>query len=143
MRRGRCRWRMCWPFPKLRKMSSSLATPNNWSSRSRAVIPTVPLFPLEHLLAGAKTISPDKGLFLERTWRLHPKLCEFTSEVFYEGRLFSREGLENQRIEGHPWLGDHGLWFVPVFHEGNQNTSEEEVDVVVRLVDSLVQPGVN
>ena len=28
---------------------------------------------LEHLLAGAKTIPPDKGLFLEKTWRLHPK----------------------------------------------------------------------
>lgn len=29
---------------------------------------------LEHLLAGAKTIAEDKGLFLEKTWRLHPKL---------------------------------------------------------------------
>jgi hypothetical protein len=47
---------------------------------------------LEHLLSGAKTISSDKGLFLERTWRLHPKLCDFTSEVFYEGRLHPREG---------------------------------------------------
>jgi AAA domain-containing protein len=33
---------------------------------------------LEHLLAGARTIPADKGLFLERTWRLHPKLCAFT-----------------------------------------------------------------
>ena len=39
---------------------------------------------LEHLLAGRKTISPDNGLFLEKTWRLHPRRCEFTSEVFYE-----------------------------------------------------------
>ena len=52
---------------------------------------------LEHLLAGAKTIPPDKGLFLEKTWRLHPKICEFTSEVFYEGRLHSRDGLERRR----------------------------------------------
>ena len=66
---------------------------------------------LEHLLGGAKTISPDMGLFLEKTWRLHPKLCDFTSEVFYEGRLHPREGLENQKIEGHPWLGGSGLWF--------------------------------
>ena len=63
---------------------------------------------LEHLLAGEKTISPDKGLFLEKTWRLHPKLCEFTSEVFYEGRLHPRESLENQKIEGHSWLGRIG-----------------------------------
>ena len=49
---------------------------------------------LEHLLAGAKTMPTDKGLFLEKTWRLHPGLCAFTSEVFYEGRLHSREGFE-------------------------------------------------
>jgi predicted RecB family nuclease len=96
---------------------------------------------LEHLLDSLKTIPPNKGLFLEKTWRLHPRLCEFTSEVFYEGRLFSREGLESQRIEGHSWLGEHGLWFVPVAHEGNQNASAEEVEVVVQLVDSLVHPS--
>ena len=98
---------------------------------------------LEHLLGGAKTISSDKGLFLEKTWRLHPKLCDFTSEVFYEGRLHPREGLEKQRIEGHPWLGGSGLWFVPVHHEGNQNASAEEVECIAGLVASLVQAGVN
>ena len=98
---------------------------------------------LEHLLAGQKTISPDKGLFLEKTWRLHPKLCDFTSEVFYEGRLHPREGLEHQKIEGHPWLGESGLWFVPVHHEGNQNASAEEVECIAGLVASLVQTGVN
>lgn len=98
---------------------------------------------LEHLLGGAKTIPLEKGLFLEKTWRLHPKLCEFTSEVFYEGRLQSREGLERQDISGHPWLSGAGLWFVPARHEGNQNASPEEVACVVGLVDSLIQPGVN
>jgi superfamily I DNA and/or RNA helicase len=98
---------------------------------------------LEHLLAGAKTISPDKGLFLEKTWRLHPKLCDFTSEVFYEGRLRPRVGLEHQKIEGHSWLSESGLWFVPVHHEGNQNASGEEVECIAGLVSSLVQTGVN
>ena len=98
---------------------------------------------LEHLLAGQKTISPDAGLFLEKTWRLHPKLCEFTSEVFYEGRLHPREGLEHQKIEGHPCLGESGLWFVPVAHEGNQNTSAEEVECIGGLVEGLVRAGVN
>ncbi len=97
---------------------------------------------LEHLLAGAKTIAVDRGLFLERTWRLHPTICEFTSEVFYEGRLQSREGLESQRIEGHPSLGDAGLWFAPVNHEGNQNASPEEVERVAGLVEGLLQPEV-
>ena len=98
---------------------------------------------LEHLLAGARTILADKGLFLERTWRLHPKLCEFTSEVFYEGRLRSRDGLDRQKIEGHPWLGEAGLWFIPVRHEGNQNSSPEEVNRVAGIVETLMQPGIS
>jgi hypothetical protein len=97
---------------------------------------------LEHLLATAKTITADKGLFLERTWRLHPELCAFTSEVFYEGRLHPCDGLERQRIEGHPWLGQSGLWFLPVRHEGNQNASLEEVERIAILVESLMQPSV-
>jgi uncharacterized protein len=98
---------------------------------------------LEHLLAGAKTIPPEKGLFLEKTWRLHPKLCGFTSEAFYEGRLHSRDGLERQDITGHPWLNGAGLWFVPVTHEGNQNASPEEVACVAGLVDSMTQSSVD
>ena len=42
---------------------------------------------LEHLLGGAKTIQAERGLFLHRTRRLHPKICAFTAEAFYENRL--------------------------------------------------------
>ena len=53
---------------------------------------------LDHILGGEQTISPDKGLFLEETWRLHPEICAFTSELFYDGKLRSRDGLEQQVI---------------------------------------------
>jgi superfamily I DNA and/or RNA helicase len=49
----------------------------------------------------------------------------------------------NRRLEGHPWLGESGLWFVPVHHEGNQNASAEEVECIAGLVSSLVQTGVS
>jgi uncharacterized protein len=42
---------------------------------------------LDHILAGHPTIPADRGLFLEETWRLHPDICAFTSELFYENRL--------------------------------------------------------
>ena len=45
---------------------------------------------LSHLLNGATTIAPDRGLFLAESWRLHPDLCPFTSDVFYESRLNAR-----------------------------------------------------
>lgn len=98
---------------------------------------------LEHLLKGAKTIAPDRGLFLDKTWRLHPEICRFTSELFYENRLESREGLDNQRIEGHPWLGQFGLRYLPVRHDGNQNSSIEEVDYIASVVEGLLAPDVH
>jgi len=53
---------------------------------------------LSHILDRAHTIPPAKGLFLDRTWRLHPAITAFTSELFYDGKLRSREGLEQQII---------------------------------------------
>ncbi len=43
-------------------------------------------------------MPPDRGLFLEQTWRLHPALCEFTSEVFYDDRLEPEPHLAIQRL---------------------------------------------
>ena len=96
---------------------------------------------LAHLLDGGKTIQIDRGLFLEETWRLHPTICEFTSEMFYEGRLVSRDGLERQRIDAAAPFAGAGLWFVPVVHEGNQSYSPEEVDLVSNLVGLLTAHG--
>ncbi|HLJ28571.1 MAG TPA: TM0106 family RecB-like putative nuclease [Candidatus Angelobacter sp.] len=97
---------------------------------------------LEHLLAGAKTIAPDRGLFLEETWRLHPAICSFSSELFYDDRLRSHTGLERQFVSGHKWMTESGLWFVPIDHEGNQNSSPEEIKCIAELIDSLLQPEV-
>ena len=48
---------------------------------------------LAHVLGGQATIPPDRGLFLATTWRLHPALAGFTSEVFYDARLESEPHL--------------------------------------------------
>jgi superfamily I DNA and/or RNA helicase len=52
---------------------------------------------LDHVLGTHATIPSDRGLFLGETWRLHPDICLFNSELFYEGRLTSRPGLGQQR----------------------------------------------
>ena len=45
---------------------------------------------LEHLLGeGVRTFPPDRGVLLDVTWRMHPDVCDFISEVMYEGRLTS------------------------------------------------------
>ena len=98
---------------------------------------------LEHLLNGEKTISPDMGFLLPETWRLHPNICKFTSEIFYDGKLSSNPIAQSRVLAGHSWLKEPGLSFVPVEHSGNRNTSAIEVEVVVRVVESLLRPKVN
>jgi uncharacterized protein len=96
---------------------------------------------LYHLLAGEQTMPADKGLFLDETYRLHPDIARFTSEIYYEGRVAARPGLEQQAIvakdEGTSPFTGSGLVYVPVPHTGNQARSLEEVEVVKRIVDDL------
>ena len=92
-----------------------------------------------HMLGGEQTIGPDQGLFLEETWRLHPDICIYTSELFYEGKLHSKPGLEVQVIkgEGSPVTGA-GLRYLPVPHYGNQNCAPEEAAAVAALVNGIL-----
>jgi predicted RecB family nuclease len=97
---------------------------------------------LEHLLNGRKTIPADLGFLLPETWRLHPKVCQYTSEFFYDAKLRSHPISLNRVLEGHKWLDGAGMWMVPVEHEGNRNSSAEEVEVVARIVEGLLKPDV-
>lgn len=81
---------------------------------------------LTHMLGSHATIPADHGLFLEETWRLHPDICAFTSELFYESRLRSRPDLQLQQIRSTSRISGSGLRFLPVGHDGNQSSSPEE-----------------
>jgi superfamily I DNA and/or RNA helicase len=94
---------------------------------------------LDHILAGHQTIPDDRGLFLEETWRLHPTICAFTSELFYEGRLHPRAGLEAQEIRSSGPIAGSGLRYRSVSHTGNQSSSPEEAEVVRTLVGDIME----
>lgn len=96
---------------------------------------------LEHLLGDHDTIAPDRGLFLPETWRLHPTICRFTSELFYDARLVARPGCERQALAGPVPIPGAGLWLSLVAHAGNQTSSPEEVARVAALVQRLTAPG--
>jgi predicted RecB family nuclease len=93
---------------------------------------------LDYILDGHQTIPSDRGLFLAETWRLHPAICAFTSEVFYESRLVPIAGLELQEIRSKGRIFGSGLRFVSVEHQGNQNSSPEEAEVISRLVADIL-----
>ncbi|MDX2505739.1 MAG: TM0106 family RecB-like putative nuclease [Gammaproteobacteria bacterium] len=96
---------------------------------------------LNHILGDDQIISPDQGLFLEETWRLHPKICEFTSNLFYAGKLKSTKGLEQQVIKSGGPIHGFGLRYLPVEHNGNQNCSPEEAQVIGDLVKVILDCG--
>lgn len=65
----------------------------------------------------------------------------FTSELFYEGKLESKEETAGQRVNASGIAEGTGLRFLPVEHKGNQNCSPEEADVIAALVDDILQQG--
>jgi uncharacterized protein len=80
---------------------------------------------LEHLLGDDKTVPPERGIFLEESWRMHPAVCAFVSDVVYESRLRSALECATQSvvIDG---VDETGLHFIAVAHEGNAQSSDEE-----------------
>ena len=93
---------------------------------------------LEHVLGEHATMPPAAGLLLDKTWRMHPRLCQFTSDTFYDGRLTAEPGLERQEILGDGLLRGAGLRVVEVPHQGNTNASPEEAGRVALLVRELL-----
>jgi superfamily I DNA and/or RNA helicase len=99
---------------------------------------------LEHLLEDqstvARTVAPDRGLFLEETWRMHPDVCGFISDLAYDGRLRSEAGCRTQRIDSAGLIGT-GLRYLPIDHTGNAQQSHEEADVIAAEVRRLLETG--
>ncbi|QNP41617.1 TM0106 family RecB-like putative nuclease [Lysobacter solisilvae (ex Woo and Kim 2020)] len=93
---------------------------------------------LHHVLGMAPTIAADRGLFLAETWRLHPAICDFTSEMFYSSRLHPRPGLEGQTVTSPGRVSGTGLRFLAVHTHGNQSSSPEEADAVKTLVEEVL-----
>jgi uncharacterized protein len=93
---------------------------------------------LEHLVAGAKSIAPDRGLLLGPTYRLHPDVNAYISDAFYEGRLQTAPGTALQRVgDGEP-VGGTGIRFVPLVHQGSANRSRTEAAWIAAAIEALV-----
>ena len=94
---------------------------------------------LAHVLDDARVMPGEFGLFLDGTWRLHPSICAFTSEVFYEDSLRSHPGRENLDLDGSPPFAGTGLRFVAVPHQRRVSDSEEEAEAIAEQVDRLLR----
>lgn len=98
---------------------------------------------LQYLLQDQPTIPADLGIFLDRTWRMRPELCEFISEAVYEGRLLPETATSARELRLDNSLQDGclataaGLVYLPIDHDGNQCESEEEVELIAEVMQEL------
>lgn len=98
---------------------------------------------LDYLLHETPTISDTMGVFLGTTYRMHSAVNQFISDAIYEGKLESAPDNDHQAIKvpkGYQGVLDKeaGIVTVPVFHEGNTQASDEEVEQIVLLAHQLI-----
>jgi predicted RecB family nuclease len=95
---------------------------------------------LEHMFQGAKTIPPERGVFLDKTWRMHPDVCRFVSHAMYDDKLESIDLCAQQNLSS-PGLSGTGLRLIEVEHSDNRQRSIEEADAVKAAVTQLLDGG--
>lgn len=97
---------------------------------------------LEYLLQGQATISPDRGIFLGTTWRMHPDVCRFISDAVYDGRLRPEAHNANRVLVldagAHQDLKPAGIRFLEAKHDACSQSSAEEAETTRQLVESLL-----
>jgi uncharacterized protein len=85
-------------------------------------------------------LPAHRGIFLDRTYRMHPSLTAFVSELAYEGLLESAPGRERLGVDALGGLSGSGLRWVPVEHVTmSDQSSDDEAAVVRDLVADLIR----
>ena len=98
---------------------------------------------LDYLLDGAATITPDRGIFLATSYRMHPLVCRFISDAVYDGRLEPEPGNVFRALvlgEGaNVFLRPAGIVHAPIEHAGCSQGSDEEVALVCDIYASALR----
>lgn len=97
---------------------------------------------LVYLLKGHAVVPPELGVFLGTTYRMHPDVCSFISDCYYEGKLQSAPQAANHKLalpdDPEPVPLETGILFHPVPHTGNTQDSPEEVAAIQGILKSLL-----
>ena len=98
---------------------------------------------LDYMLEGQDTVPPDRGLFLDTSYRMHPNVCNFISDAVYESRLKAADQNIMQSItndnDGAVNYPSSGLLFIEMEHEGCSQTSHEEAAAVREIFEDLIE----
>ena len=95
---------------------------------------------LDYLLEGKDTVDENRGIFLNRTFRLHPNINEFISENFYEKKLLTNSENINRKINfpKNFYIKKEGIHTILMDHEDCKQTSEEELNKIQEIIKELI-----
>jgi uncharacterized protein len=88
---------------------------------------------LEHIVDDEATLPENRGVFLSRTRRMHPRICTFISELIYAGRLDSEP-----ECAGQSTAAGTGLRWLRAGHQGNRTSSVQEADLIAEQLSRLI-----
>lgn len=101
---------------------------------------------LDYLMQGIERVPPERGVFLDTSFRLHPAICQVVSEQIYAGGLRAASGNVLRTLLPAtssstlvPSSIEAGIVWLPVLHEGNRQGSDEEVAVIRSVTDQLLE----
>ncbi len=116
-----------------------LGDPNQLPQVSQGVHPEgAGVSALEHLVGDALTVPPERGLLLPTTYRMHPDVNGYISEIFYERRLEAAESTARQALAGSAPFGGTGIRWRPVVHDGDASASIAEAELVTAAIEELI-----
>ncbi|MFT4865538.1 MAG: putative RecB family nuclease [Ilumatobacter sp.] len=88
---------------------------------------------LQHVLGDDQTMPADCGVFLDTTWRMHPDVNGFISDVMYDGQLGTHPSCSTQAT-----LAGTGLRWIRAEHAACSRSSQVEADLIAAEIIGLM-----
>ena len=95
---------------------------------------------LDYLLQGKDTVEDNRGVFLSRTYRMHPNINSFISENFYENKLLTNSENKIEKIDfpKNFFINNEGIHTILMDHEDCTQTSEQEFKKIDEIIKKLI-----
>jgi uncharacterized protein len=95
------------------------------------------LSPVEYIMGEKNTIDDSKGIFLEKTFRMHSKISQYISDNFYEQRLKPDKNNDKQNILINK-KNLNGIYLLDLDHKQSSVQNEVEANYIKNLYERLI-----
>ncbi len=97
---------------------------------------------LDYLMQDYAVVPRDRGVLLDRSYRMHDAINQRISDCIYQGQLTSDPENNNQQLPefclNEEKITPFGIYSIAVHHEGNTTNSPEEASYIQQLCTHLL-----